>query len=79
MLCLRCGGTGEYRGQGMMMKDCELCTSLPVKPIKEPPIDSIDKKSPEYKTAIKQIMALNKDLTKADAVKLFEKTYVQIR
>ncbi len=73
-LCIRCGGTGRYFGNGMMMTDCDLCDEDNVV-AKEVPIAKIDRKSKSYQTAIKDIMALNPKITRAEAVKIFDKAY----
>ena len=69
-LCIRCGDTGKYLGNGMMMADCELCDDS-----KALPIAKIDRKSKSYQTAIKEIMSLNPEITRAEAVKIFDKAY----
>ena len=75
MMCIRCGNTGRYLGNGMMMTDCELCAEKEEAEAKEIPVSKIDRKSKSYQTAIKDIMASNPDLTRADAVKLFDDAY----
>lgn len=82
MLCYRCNGTGKYLGNGMMQTDCNICDgltgttgakdSIATKDVK------IDRRSQSYKDSIKEIMALNPDLTKEDAVKLFDETYNKV-
>lgn len=72
MLCYRCGGTGKYLGNGMMMTDCTLCDDGKVIEKSAP---KIDRKSKSYQTAIKEIMAINPDITRAEAVKMFDKAY----
>ena len=77
MLCIRCGDTGRYLGNGMMMTDCELCAEKDLaesKPV-EVPLAKIDRKSKSYQTAIKDIMASNPTLTRNEAVKLFDEAY----
>jgi DnaJ-class molecular chaperone len=79
MFCSRCGGTGELYGNGMVRIDCSTCDGYGsyeekevVKPVR------IDKKSKAYKDAIKEIMALNPETTREEAVKLFEETYNKV-
>ncbi len=73
-LCIRCGGSGRYLGNGMMMTDCTLCDedNEVEKPQSTP---KIDRKSKSYQTAIKDIMALNPTITRQEAVKMFDKAY----
>jgi len=73
-LCIRCGGTGKYLGNGMMMTECTLCDedNVDEKPTITP---KIDRKSKSYQTAIKDIMALNPTITRQEAVKMFDKAY----
>jgi hypothetical protein len=73
-LCIRCGGSGKYFGNGMIMTDCNLCDEDgPIEQKKELP--KIDRKSKSYKTAIKDIMALNPTITKQEAVNMFDEAY----
>jgi hypothetical protein len=76
MLCYRCGGTGRYLGNGMMMTDCTLCDDTG-NLIKESQ-PKIDRHSSSYKKAIKEIMALNPSITKDEAVKMFDKAYNKV-
>lgn len=73
-LCIRCGGSGKYLGNGMMMTDCNLCDEEP-ETVETLPTPKIDRKSKSYQTAIKDIMALNPTITRAEAVKMFDKAY----
>jgi hypothetical protein len=77
MLCIRCGDTGRYLGNGMMMTDCELCANKDETKSKpaEVPLAKIDRKSKSYQNAIKDIMASNPTLTRNEAVKLFDDAY----
>lgn len=72
-LCVRCGGSGKYLGNGMMMADCNLCDddSQPSELI----TPKIDRKSKSYQNAIKDIMKLNPTISRPDAVKIFDKAY----
>lgn len=67
-MCNRCNGTKKYAGTGYMMIDCELCLApaAQVKPFK------LEKSSSEYKKAVKEIMALDKTMSKERAEELFE-------
>lgn len=72
MFCSRCGGTGEIYGNGMIMIDCSTCEGYGSY---EPKEKTIDKKSKAYKDAIKELMVVNPEMTRAEAIKLFEDTY----
>ena len=74
-ICIRCGGTGRYLGNGMMMTDCKLCDDNN-EPI--PSINQIDRKSGSYQKAIKDIMAINPTISRAEAVKMFDKAYDKV-
>lgn len=71
-MCIRCGNTGRYLGNGMMMTDCELCAEKEEKETQEATPVKIDRKSKSYKDAIKDIMLSSPGLTRVEAVKLFE-------
>ena len=73
-LCIRCGGTGKYLGNGMMMTDCTLCDE-DNEVAKSQTTPKIDRKSKSYQSAIKDIMALNPTITRQEAVKMFDKAY----
>lgn len=79
MFCSRCAGTGEIVGNGMMLIDCVDCFGSGDKtaPRVEEPV-KIDRKSKAYKDAIKEIMDLNPDLSREDAIKMFEETYDKV-
>ena len=67
-LCVRCGGSGEYLGIGMMMKTCELCNNNKK--------EVVNKKSKHYKEAINAIISSSsKKLSKSEAEQIFDKTY----
>ena len=74
MLCIKCGGTKKYLGNGMILSDCEPCT----RKIDNTPLVSINRKSKSYLNAIKEIMEIHPGITKAEAVKLFEKTFAKV-
>lgn len=75
MLCYRCGGTGRYLGNGMMMTDCRICDEGK---IIDKPAPKIDRKSKSYQNAIKEIMAINPTLSRSEAVKMFDKAYDKV-
>jgi hypothetical protein len=82
MLCYRCGGTGRYMGNGMIMTDCKPCPIL-LKDQKESiklADDSykLDKRSKSYKDAIRDIMSLNDGVSKEEAVKMFDDAYEKV-
>lgn len=70
-----------YLGNGMIMTHCTLCDedddyfSPEAKPA--PPLDKIDRRSKSYQDAIKDIMAINPDITRQEAVKMFDKAYIK--
>jgi hypothetical protein len=77
-LCIKCGGSGLYMGQGMILDTCK-CDD--VRPINIAPknnvavaIDKIDKRSKSYKSAINDLMQ-SSNLNRDDAIKLFDETY----
>lgn len=73
-LCVRCSGTGKYRDHGFMIVDCTLCDEDSTSEI---PLAKINRKSASYKKAIKDIMAINPDISREDAVKMFDEAYVK--
>lgn len=76
MLCHRCGGTGKYLGNGMMMTNCTLCDDDGrIVETKEP---KIDRKSKSYQKAIKDIMAINPTISHTEAVKMFDNAYDKV-
>lgn len=76
MLCIKCGGTGKYLGNGMMMTDCNACDDeLAPNKSADTSAPKIDVKSKSYQKAIKDIMALNPTITRQEAVKMFDKAY----
>lgn len=76
-LCYRCGGSGKYMGNGMMLADCTLCDDVDSgeAPTLETP--KVDRKSKSYQKAIKDIMELNPDITRDAAVKMFDDAYIK--
>lgn len=75
-LCIRCQGRGSYLGLGMITVDCNLCNGEEPE-IEAPPIDKINRNSKSYQKAIKDIMALNPDMSRKEAVKMFDDAYVK--
>ena len=63
----------------MILIDCVDCFGTGDKeyPKVEEPV-KIDKKSKAYKDAIKEIMDLNPELSREDAIKMFEETYDKV-
>ena len=80
MICYRCCGTTRYLGNGMIETDCTICVDGKIVEKKPKPIEDhkIDRKSKSYKTAIKDIMELNPDISKEDAVKMFDDAYDKV-
>lgn len=78
MLCPKCGGTGEYLGNGMIITNCEMCDDFSVKSASSKKDIPVDRKSKSYKKAIKEIMAINPDITHEEAVKMFDKAYNKV-
>ena len=70
--CIRCNGTGEYRGNGFMFTDCNCNSVINESPEVEP---EIDRNSKYYKDAINKLMKLHKGMSRAEAIELFEETY----
>lgn len=79
--CLACAGSGQILGNGMIIADCKTCdgsgkvSEESVKKVAAAPV--VDRRSVAYKDAIKDIQDSNPDLTKDDAVKLFDKAFVK--
>ena len=75
MLCIKCGGTGEYLGNGMIITNCNACDGESFKKKTITSKTPINRKSKSYQDAIKDIMAINPDISREDAVKMFDKAY----
>jgi DnaJ-class molecular chaperone len=77
--CLNCSGSGTIMGMGMLSKDCEACDgdgkidNLESEIAKIKPI--VDRKSSAYRSAIKEIMSVNKNMSKEQAETLFDEAY----
>lgn len=76
MLCIKCGGTGQYLGNGFIMTDCNMCNGYSEE-IEAPPLVNIDRRTKSYQKAIKEIMDLNPKITRNDAVKMFDEAYAK--
>ena len=81
MFCKGCAGSGKILGNGMIKMNCPQCSN-------KKHVDSsvsnlednnskfkIDKKSKAYVEAIKDIMALNPDISRREAAKIFSETF----
>jgi len=78
-LCYRCGGSGKYLGNGMMLTECMLCDGDgKINKIELPAIDKIDKRSKSYRKAIEDLQALHPKMSKDEVEDLFEETYDNI-
>jgi hypothetical protein len=77
-ICIRCHGKGTYLGLGMITVDCNICngeeddTSVEV-----PALDKINRNSKSYQKAIKDIMNINPDISRKEAIKMFDEAYVK--
>jgi len=80
-LCIRCGGTGQYMGNGMMLVYCD-CDDMDAKKETEqktpPPLNKIDRRSAAYRIAISNLMKSYPKLSRHDAIKLFNDTYDKV-
>jgi predicted nucleic acid-binding Zn-ribbon protein len=78
-LCIRCGGSGNYLGNGMIMTNCELCDDDEIYPAKKyaPSLNKIDRRSKSYRDALKEIRKVNPDINADEAVRLFDEAYVK--
>lgn len=73
-ICIRCNGKREYLGNGFMMTDCELCLEKDNE--KETiALDKINRNSKSYLQAIREIMASNPDVSRKEAIKIFDEAY----
>lgn len=73
--CVRCGGTGKYKGIGFILTDCDLCIEEPEDEVSS--LDNIDRKSKSYKKAIKDIMSINPEISRKEAIKMFDEAYIK--
>lgn len=78
-ICIRCNGTGSYRGLGFMEQDCDLCNhddyAEKEASKKIVSLDKVDRRSKSYKDAIKDIMKLDKKITRQEAERMFDDAY----
>lgn len=70
--CNTCVGSGKIMGGGMMQQDCDDCDGRGKIFIDEKKKFVIDKNSKHYKEAIRNIKALNKDISHEEAEDIFE-------
>ncbi len=75
-VCIKCHGKGSYLGNGMITVDCNLCNSEECE-IEAPALDKINRNSKSYQKAIKDIMAINPDISRKEAIKMFDEAYVK--
>ena len=77
-VCYRCNGKGTYMGNGMIIIECNLCYGEePEQKIEAPTLDKINRNSKSYQKAIKDIMDLNPDITRKEAIKMFDEAYIK--
>jgi len=57
-----------------MMTECGLCSNQNAE-IKAPTLDKINRNSKSYQQAIRDIMASNPDITRKEAIKMFDDAY----
>lgn len=78
-ICIRCLWEGSYLGVGMMRVDCNLCNNNDdYEPkIKAPLLDKINRNSKSYQKAIKDIMSVNQDISRKEAIQMFDEAYVK--
>lgn len=80
-LCYRCGGSGLYMGNGMIMTPCDKCPEksqiTKVIPQARQSLDNVDRRSKSYRDTIKNIMD-SSNISHSEAVKVFDETYEKI-
>ena len=76
--CNTCVGSGKVMGGGMMQQDCDECDGRGKLFVDEPKKTVIDKNSKHYKEAIRNIKALNKDITNEEAEDIFEEEMTKL-
>lgn len=85
MHCTKCNGTGQYLGNGMQMTDCSNCDGYgKLNPDKlstainvTPKVTLLDKRSRHYRDAVKDIMVANPEISRDEAMELFDKAYAK--
>ncbi len=79
MFCSRCAGSGKICGNGMIVDDCSTCGGEgSYEPGEVVKTKRIDKKSKAYKEAINEIMAINPNIDRGEAARMFEETYDKV-
>lgn len=76
--CNTCVGSGKVMGGGMMQQDCDECDGRGKLFIDETKKFVIDKNSKHYKEAIRNIKALNKNISHEEAEDIFEEEMVKL-
>jgi hypothetical protein len=77
-VCIRCLGEGSYLGNGMIRVDCNLCNGDDYEQkIEAPSLDKINRNSKSYQKAIKDIMDINPDISRKEAIKMFDEAYIK--
>jgi hypothetical protein len=76
-LCERCGDSGYYLGNGMITTSCDKCDGKEPEVKATPPIDKINRNSKSYQETIREIMSINPDISRKEAVKMFDEAYVK--
>lgn len=78
-VCIRCLGEGTYLGVGMMRVDCNLCNNEDDYELKISALslDKINRNSKSYQKAIKDIMAVNQEISRKEAIKMFDEAYLK--
>jgi hypothetical protein len=76
-VCIRCLGKGTYLGNGMISIECNLCYGEEPEEKEVTPLDKINRNSKSYQKAIRDIMAINPDISRKEAIKMFDEAYVK--
>lgn len=76
-LCERCKNSGYYLGNGMIMTPCDKCNGEEPEVKSFLSIDKINRSGKSYQKAIKDIMAINPNISRKEAVKMFDEAYVK--
>jgi DnaJ-class molecular chaperone len=80
-LCYRCGGSGLYMGNGMIMTPCDKCNGKVLDKVitstKQITLDKVDRRSKSYRDTINTIMQ-TQDINHDEAVQIFDETYNKI-
>ena len=70
--CKLCHGYGTYT-LGFMITECRKCTQDET--FDAPALDKINRRSKSYQTAIKDIMEIHPEISRKEAVKMFDEAY----